>query len=139
MNKLDKIIFINKVFAISDTKRIMYGQGEELTLAEWNNADLDDLPELSDCLELAQSAQLYAEMKLTKEEADDFNAYGQLLERADAGDDSDELADEIDDFFRKKHEDSFGAYHAVSDYWYKEDYLGAKEGEPYWDRIEYFF
>ena len=137
MNKLDKIIFINRVFAISNTKKISYGQGEELTLDEWNNVDLDDLPELSDCLELAQSAQLYAEMTLTKQEADDFNAYGRLLERADDGDDSDELADEIENFW-EEHEDSFGAYHAVSDAWETEDYLNAGEGEFYWDRIEYF-
>ena len=138
MNKLDKIIFIDKVFSISDTKRILYGQGEELTLDEWNAADLDDLPELSNCLELAQSAQFYAEMTLTKQEADDFNAYGQLLERhCDDDDDGSELVIEADNFW-EEHEDSFGTYHAVCDAWDMEDYLGAKEGEPYWVLIEYF-
>lgn len=134
MNKLDKIIFVNKVFAISDTKRIMYGQGEELTLAEWNaaNHDVDAFPELSDCLELAQAAVLYAELKLTKQEADDLNEYGRLLARA-KDDDSDELEREIEYFWEDKktrvaeYDGGYG------------DFLIAREGDSYWDRVEYFF
>lgn len=140
MNKLDKIIFINNVFAISNTKRIMYGQGEELTLDEWNaaNKNVDAFPELSNCLGLEQAAVLYAGMTLTKQEADDFNAYGQLLERHCDDDDVTQLIIEADNFW-KEHEDSFDAYRAVCGAWDREDYLGAKEGDSYWDRIEYFF
>lgn len=134
MNKLDKIIFINKVFAISDTGRIQYGQGEELTLEEWNaaNHDVDAFPELSSCLELAQAAVLYAELKLTKQEADDLNEYGRLLARA-LDDDSDELEEQIEHFWDDKE-----TRVALSDGGYG-DFLIAREGDSYWDRIEYFF
>ncbi len=134
MNKLDKIIFINKVFAISDTGKIQYGQGEELTLAEWNaaNHDVDAFPELSDCLELAQAAVLYAEKTLTKQEADDLNKYGRLLERA-IDDDSDELEEQIEHFWDDKE-----TRVALSDGSYG-DFMIAREGDSYWVSIEYLF
>ena len=140
MNAFDKIVFVNRAFALSDTGRISYDYGlYELTEEEWESkVSINDFEGLSEALDSPTSATLQVEKKLTKEAAADLNEYGRLLARSIEDVDNDELDEELSDFW-DNHFDTESVFYDVEPVYDVDDYLKAKEGDTYWTTLEYGF